>query len=205
MDYNKIGEFIANERKAKKITQAKLAEKLFVSEKTISKWENGNGVPDTSVLPKMCEVFSCTLNELLNGERIKKEEYSKKAEEKLLKLQKQKEERDKILLNTEIVLVVMSLCVMLIPCFIGSILFEYYSFPEWKSTVITLSGLIPCLVGLGFALRIEQVAGYYECKECGEKRVPSYKETFVARHIGRTRCLKCPKCKKRTWYKKVIK
>ena len=57
MDYNKIGQFIASERKNLKLTQAKLAEKLFVSEKTISKWENGNGVPDTNTLPKLCEIF----------------------------------------------------------------------------------------------------------------------------------------------------
>ena len=54
MDYNKIGNFISTERKAKNLTQAKLAEKLFVSEKTVSKWENGNGIPDTNLLPKLC-------------------------------------------------------------------------------------------------------------------------------------------------------
>lgn len=67
MDYNKIGAFIATERKAKKLTQTKLAEKLFISEKTISKWENGNGIPDTNTLPKLCEIFEVSLNELLNG------------------------------------------------------------------------------------------------------------------------------------------
>ena len=95
MDYNKIGGFIISERKQKKLTQAKLAEKLFVSEKTVSKWENGNGVPDTSVLPKLCQVFGCTLNELLNGQRIEKQEYNQKAEEQLLKLEKQKQAKAK--------------------------------------------------------------------------------------------------------------
>ena len=80
MDYDKIGSFIAKERKAKKLTQAKLAEKLFISEKTISKWENGKGIPDSSILPQICEIFNITLNELLNGERITSEEYSHKAE-----------------------------------------------------------------------------------------------------------------------------
>ena len=70
MDYNKIGKFIAAERKAQKLTQAKLAEKLFISEKTISKWENGNGIPDTNSLPKLCKIFNVSLNELLNGERM---------------------------------------------------------------------------------------------------------------------------------------
>ena len=92
MDYNRIGKFIADERKAKKLTQAKLGELLFVSEKTISKWEKGNGIPDTSTLTKLCEVFDCTINELLNGERISKQDYSNKAEEKL----KEKLENDTI-------------------------------------------------------------------------------------------------------------
>ena len=73
MDYNKIGNFIATERKAKKLTQAKLAEKIFVSEKTVSKWENGKGIPDTNSLPKLCEIFNISLNELLSGERLLKE------------------------------------------------------------------------------------------------------------------------------------
>ena len=95
MDYNKIGEFIATERKTKKLTQAKLGELVFVSEKTISKWENGNGIPDTNSLVKLCEVFEVSLNELLNGGRMSKEEYKNKAEEELLKLQKEKEESTK--------------------------------------------------------------------------------------------------------------
>ena len=68
-DYNKIGNFILKERKAKKLTQAKLAEKLFVSEKTVSKWENGKGLPDTNLLHKLCEILEVSLNELLSGEK----------------------------------------------------------------------------------------------------------------------------------------
>ena len=66
MDYNKIGKFITEERKKQKLTQAKLAEKIFVSEKTISKWENGNGIPDTKSLELLSKIFEVSLNELLN-------------------------------------------------------------------------------------------------------------------------------------------
>lgn len=205
MNYNKIGEFIVSERKNKKLTQAKLAEKLFVSEKTVSKWETGRGAPDTSVLPKLCEVFECSLNELLNGERISSEDYSQKAEEQLLKLQAQKEKHDKILLKIEVVLGVISTLTILIPCFIGALLFDFGYIPEWLATVLTFVGFIPGFIGFCYALKIEQVAGYYECKDCGCKHVPTFKQTFVARHIGRTRKLKCKNCNKRTWHKKVIK
>ena len=205
MNYNKIGEFISNERKAKKLSQAKLAEKLFVSEKTISKWETGRGIPDTNSLPKLCEIFGCTLNDLLNGERISLDEYNKKAEEQLLKYQAEKERLNKVLLKVEIVLGIISSLMLLAPCFVGAYLIDFGYVPEWLGTIITFSGFIPGFIGLCFTLKIEQVAGYYECKECGHKRVPTYKETFVAHHIGRTRRLKCETCKKRTWHKKVIK
>ena len=79
MDYNKIGNFIMTERKAKKLTQAKLAEKIFVSEKTISKWEKGKSLPDTNTLPKLCEILGVSLNELLSGEKIIKENNNQKA------------------------------------------------------------------------------------------------------------------------------
>ena len=69
MDYKKIGQFIESERKNLNITQAKLAEKLFVSNKTISKWENGKGIPDTESLKKLSEVFGVSINDLLNGEK----------------------------------------------------------------------------------------------------------------------------------------
>ena len=95
MDYSKIGELIKKERKLKSWTQTELADKLCVSEKTVSKWENGNGVPDTDTLPKLCELFDISLVELLNGERTAEENYKEKAEDQLLDLQKRKEELDK--------------------------------------------------------------------------------------------------------------
>lgn len=94
MNYNKIGEFIAKERKAKKLTQLKLAEKLFVSEKTVSKWENGKGIPDTNLLQKLCEIFGISLNELLSGERISIEN-KQQNEQLLLDLTKEIEQKNK--------------------------------------------------------------------------------------------------------------
>ena len=95
MDYNKIGNFIATERKAKKLTQAKLAEKVFVSEKTVSKWENGKGLPDTNSLPKLCEILGVSLNELLSGEKIIVENKYQKNEQLLLDMAKELERKNK--------------------------------------------------------------------------------------------------------------
>ena len=83
MDYKKIGLFLAQERKAKKLTQAQVAEKLYVSEKTISKWENGRGLPDTSLLINLCALYDLSINELLSGERLNEQNYKAKAEDNM--------------------------------------------------------------------------------------------------------------------------
>ena len=201
MDYSKIGNLIMNERKAKKLTQTKLAEKLFVSEKTISKWENGNGIPDTNTLPKLCKIFEISLNELLNGERIATEKYKDKAEERLLELQKVKEEGNKRLLSAEIVIGILSCIILLSLTFIAS----FVEMQSWLRIYIIIFGFVTGLIGILFALKIEQVAGYYVCKKCNHKYIPSYKQVIWAAHINRTRYMKCPHCNQRSWQKKVIK
>ena len=204
MDYNKIGDFIAKERKAKKLTQSKLAEKLFISEKTISKWENGNGIPDTTILPKLCSIFNVSLNELLNGERIKEENYMNKAEEKLLELQKGKEQSDKRLLIGEIVLgsiATISFLILLFTSLYGILKLKVYALP----IIMIVIGFAVFVAGISFCLYIEQKAGYYVCKKCNHKYIPTYKQVLFAMHIGRTRYMKCPHCKQRSWDKKVIK
>ena len=204
MDYNKIGVFIAMERKAKKLTQAKLAEKLFVSEKTISKWENGNGIPDTNSLPKLCQIFDVSLNELLNGERIKEESYMNKAEQKLLELQKEKEQSDKRLLVSEIVLgsiTTFSFLIILLTSLYGIFELNVYVLP----IIMIIVGFAIFLTGVSFCLYIEQKAGYYVCKKCNHKYVPTFKQVFFAMHAGRTRYIKCPNCNQKSWNKKVVK
>ena len=201
MDYNKIGNFIMNERKAKKLTQAKLAEKLFVSEKTISKWENGKGIPDTNSLPKMCEIFDVSLNEFLNGERFVSEKNNQKEEQLLLKMAKELEDKNKIIWKSMWVIMSVSIIALLSGVSIAAFLI-----PEGVWQFITIIGivivfLIPCF----YALKLEVSVGVYKCKKCGCEIVPTYSEALKAMHMGTTRYLKCPNCKKRSWCKKIIK
>lgn len=201
MDYNKIGNFIATERKAKKLTQAKLAEKVFVSEKTLSKWENGKGLPDTNSLPKLCEILGVSLNELLNGEKNITDSNLQKNEQLLLEMAKELERKNKTIWKSMWVIMIISM----IALFAGVFLTAFF-IPEGIWQLITILGLcivflIPCF----YALKLEVSVGAYKCKNCGCEIVPTYSQALWAMHKGTTRYLKCPNCKKRTWCKKIIK
>ena len=84
MDQKKIGKFISEKRKDLKLTQAQLAEKLGVTDKTVSRWENGNYMPDLSLLQQLSKELNVSINELLSGEKVSKEDYQQKFEENII-------------------------------------------------------------------------------------------------------------------------
>ena len=95
MDQTKIGRFIQSSRKQAKMTQKELADKLGVSDKLISKWETGNGMPDISILDTLCSTLNISVNELLSGEVLTPDNYSEKAEENIMELLKNNEKNRK--------------------------------------------------------------------------------------------------------------
>ena len=200
MDQIKIGKFIAQRRKSVNLTQMQLAEKLNITDRAVSKWETGKSLPDSSLMLELCDILGITVNDLLSGEVITMENYNKELENKLIEVLKEKESSDKRLLTLEWVIGGLSLLVLMVPIVIGA----YAPLEEWKKLVIVFSGFIPALIGFGFAMKIEQTAGYYECKECGHRYVPSLKAMYMAPHMGRTRKMRCPQCNKKSWQKKVI-
>ena len=200
MDYNKIGKFIMTERKAKNLTQAKLAEKLYISEKTISKWENGNGIPDTTSLVKICEVFGVSINEILSGERGVVE--NKQHNDKLLfDMAKELEQRNRMLWVSMWVIMGVSMTALLAGVFISAFLIPEGIWQLITILLICIIFLVPCF----YALKLEVSVGAYKCKNCGYEIVPTYSEALWAMHRGTTRYLKCPNCYKKTWCKKIIK
>ena len=86
MDQIKIGRFLAACRKEKDLTQRQLAELLHVSDKTVSKWETGKGLPEAQLMLPLCEALGISVNELLSGERLTETEYQRKAEENMVNL-----------------------------------------------------------------------------------------------------------------------
>ena len=200
MDQIKIGKFIQEKRKEKNITQQELAEKLNITDRAISKWENGNCLPDVGTMPELCEILNITINDLFSGEVVNMKNNEKKLEENLLEMTRQKEEKDRQLLSLEIFIGVISSVILL-----GSVLLVgWLELDKLPATIIITISSILFAVGMGLALRIEQTAGYYECQNCHHKYVPTYQKVFWAQHICRTRKMKCPKCNKKVWHKKVI-
>ena len=199
MDQLKIGKFISERRKAQGMTQMQLAENLGITDRAVSKWETGRSLPDASIMLDLCSVLGISVNDLLSGEVIM-ENYNKEMEKKIVELVKQKEESDKRLLTLEWVIGIFSIIMLIIPVMLAGLL----TIPEWQRVVLIFVGLIPCIIGICFAIRIEQVAGYYQCKHCGHKYVPTYKAVTMAMHMGRTRYMRCPECHKKSWQKKVI-
>lgn len=86
MDLEKIGRFIAECRKEKGITQAQLAEKINITDKAVSKWETGKGLPDVSIMIELCNILGINVNELLSGERLSEENYQEKANENIVNM-----------------------------------------------------------------------------------------------------------------------
>ena len=95
MNQIKTGKFIAETRKAQGLTQKQLADILEISDKTISKWECGKGLPEVSLMLPLCSALNITVNDLLSGERVSKIEYINKAEENMMNLIKENEENKK--------------------------------------------------------------------------------------------------------------
>ena len=199
MDQVKVGKFIAECRKNKNLTQFQLAEKLNITDRAISKWETGKGMPDSSIMLELCNELGISVNELLSGEVIKMDNYNEKLEQNLIEMVKQKEQSDKKLLTMEIVMgvttVIMYLAIILIASFV--------EIQDWIRGLTILFSTTFFVIICFLLVQIEQVAGYYECQKCHYKYIPTYKQVLWAGHIGRTRYMKCPKCNQKSWQKKV--
>ena len=200
MDQIKIGKFIAECRKKNNLTQIELAEKLNITDRAISKWENGKAMPDSSIMLELCQELKISVNELLSGEVIKMDNYNEKLEQNLIDMVKQKEQSDKRLLTMEIVIGIIAVAALLGLMLIAS----FAQMEEYIRLLIIIPSVIAFVAMAFVMIKIEQVAGYYECQKCHHKYIPTYSSVLWAMHYGRTRYMKCPECNKRSWNKKVI-
>ena len=201
MDQVKIGKFISGERKAKGYTQKQLSELLGISDKTISKWERGNGFPEASLLLPLCNELEITVNELLTGERISQQNYKKKAEENMVNMIREKEENKQKILLTTIIGVISTITfvtLLLVVCFYTDVI----TLPI--KIVLMIIALSVFGVGLYVAMWGDRKIGYFKCRNCNELFTPTFMQYNMGMHLLSTRYLKCPHCKTRTWCRKVM-
>ncbi len=199
MDQIKIGKFIAQMRKEQSLTQRRLADLLGISDKTVSKWECGNGLPEVSLMLPLCEVLHISVNELLSGQRLTASEYKTRAEENMMNLMQERlESRKKIILSAIVV------CLTLLS---GVTLFVLSDAPEmgvWVRVLLIAIGLVVIVGGIGVAVVLDRDAGTFECPKCGERFVPTTAAYIAGPHTITKRKLKCPHCRAVSYCKKRL-
>ena len=200
MDQIKIGKFISECRKKNNLTQMQLAEMLNITDRAVSKWENGKAMPDSSIMLDLCKELKISVNELLSGEMIDMNNYNEIAEKNLLEMAKKEEMQNKKLMMYENVIGFGSTISFITLIFVSSFLVDN----NIARIVLFILAFILLIIGVSFALKIETETGYYECQKCHYKYVPKYSQVYFAMHSGTTRHMKCPKCNKKSWQRKTL-
>ena len=199
MNQIQIGKFIAETRKSKSLTQRQLADVLSISDKTVSKWECGKGMPELSLMLPLCDALDITVNELLSGERLSDRRYKEKAEENMMDLIKEKQEnKKKILLSALAALVGMAGGV---PLVMVAGIFEMTT--TWRVLFIALGAMV-MLGGIVLAVALDWNAGTYECRKCGKRFTPTMSAYINGPHSLTTRRLKCPYCGQKSYCKRRL-
>lgn len=133
MDLIKIGKYIAEKRKGLGLTQKQVAEKLGMSDKSVSKWERGICLPDVSIYMELCDILGISINEFLAGEDISEDNLIKKSEENLIQVTKDSKHRQKNLKNIIVVLIIVTLVAV---ASLGIIVFRNLSQPQNYITAV---------------------------------------------------------------------
>ena len=201
MDQIKIGKFIAECRKKQNLTQAQLAQELDITDRAISKWETGKAMPDSDIMLDLCDILGIKVNELLCGEMIEIEHKDEQLNELIFQMAKNEERYHKRLLHSAYVIIATSLTALICLMSLISLLIPECGFQEFLIIVSVILFIIPCMI----ALKFKAETGYYECKNCQHMFVPNYKEIAVLMQTPTRRLLKCTKCGKWTWCKKLPK
>ena len=175
MDQLRIGRFIATCRKAQGRTQRQLADELAVSDKTISKWETGRGLPEVSLMLPLCAALGITVNDLLSGERVGEGDYQKKAEENMMELMRENAQNRQRLLQSIACggVTVVAVCALVA-------LAAFLLLPALARVALLLLAMATALAGIWAAATLDARAGWFECPHCGNCSRPPWRTTSRA-------------------------
>ena len=201
MDQIRSGRLIAEKRKKKGYTQRQLAEKLNISDKTISKWECGNGFPEVSLLLPLCDELGITVNDLLSGEIVPREDYQKKAENNMVEMIREREANKKQFTLTLLlggVSLAAFLTLLIVVCVYTDVI------PLTVKLILLAIACVIFTVGVTAVMEGQRKIGYYQCEKCGETFVPGFRTHLLGFNMVSRRFMKCPCCQKRAWCRKVM-
>ena len=189
MEPTRIGRFIAERRKALGLTQRQLAEQLSVSDKAVSKWETGRGLPDVLLMPPLCAALGITVNDLLSGERVGEGDYRKKAEENMMELMRENAENRQRLLQSIACggVTVVAVCALVA-------LAAFLPLPAFARVALLLLAMATAVVGIWAAATLDARAGWFECPHCKELFAPAMADYVKGLHTFTRRRLTCPHC-----------
>lgn len=191
MNQIQIGKFIAKIRKEQNLTQRQLADMLFISDKTISKWECGKGLPEVSLMLPLCDILNITVNDLLSGKRVSEADYQKKAEENMMNLMEENKENKKRMILSIIcgVITIIAVCSLVVVA-------SFIEIPTIMRIALIILAVATAVAGVGVAAILDVKAGYFECPFCKTLFVPTMDEYIKGYHTFTKRKLKCPECGK---------
>ena len=186
----------------KNMTQQELADKLNITDRAISHWENGRSMPDAGVILELCKILNINVNELLSANKIKEENYNERAEESLLEMRREIETQNKRILTLNKIIIYLAIIIFVV---IGLAATFIEMSMLIRNIIFAVDLVMLILIGF-FTLNILQKTGYYECQECKHQYIPRYTQMFFSMSgITNTNWrMKCPKCKKKCWHKKVL-
>ena len=202
MNQEKVGKFIVKLRKEKNMTQQELANKLNITDRAVSHWENGRSMPDAGIMLELCKILNVNVNELLSAKKIPQEIYSECAEENLLEMKREIESQNRRIFTLNKIIINLVVMIFIV---IG-LAATFIEMSMFIRNIIFAVDLV-MLISVGFfTLNILQKTGYYECQECKHQYIPGYTQMFFGMSgITNTNWrMKCPKCKKKCWHKKVL-
>lgn len=184
MNQIQIGKFIAKIRREQNLTQRQLADMLFISDKTISKWECGKGLPEVSLMLPLCDILNITVNDLLSGKRVSEADYQKKAEENMMNLMEENKENKKRMILSIIcgVITIIAVCSLVVVA-------SFIEIPTIMRIALIILAVATAVAGVGVAAILDVKAGYFECPFSMDEYIKGY-HTFTKRK------LKCPECGK---------
>ena len=197
MDQMLTGQFIKTMRKERGLTQRELAEELNISEKTVSKWETGNGLPDVGIMLPLSKALGITVNELLSGQKLDEKQYIEKAEENFAALT-----ADKCSPKAKSLTCFVSFILTIISCLgLTVVCAGYATIDTWLRITLIACALLSMIANVMVILIVGISSEIFECPECGTKFAATPSAYVWGMHTMTKRRLKCPHCGKKSWCK----